>query len=502
LNFFGLLQKENPMRKATLALTLVLVAACSTNPATGKREFNIVSESQEIAIGRQSHDEIIRQFGVYTERPELNRLVERVGRELAATSDRPNLPWTFTLLDSPIVNAMALPGGYIYVTRGMMERINSEDELAGVIGHEIAHVTARHSAQQISRSQLAQFGMVLGAVVAGPEVLQQYGQLAELGIGLLFQRYSRQHETQADLLGTTYMARAQYHPVGAERMLMTLQRLDKNPAGGIDRYFMSHPDPRKRVQDVHQKVVELTGMASATNYEAPDRNEYVRMLDGVITGNSTQHLVVKNGVIYDRGHGLVINAPRGWIASTEPGVLFAMRPQGTNNANSSYFVAQEVNARELQGRDAQNAVRIRLEQMGLRYLGSREARMQTGERFAVDVWQGQTQGGVVGVETTQFPHGDHVAVFMFVSPSVSRTNSALGEILGQMSVNASRARSVDPPRIHIGTVHGGESWSDLARRATGNTRDAEKVANINGFDLNTTPPAGMTVKLPEEVVQD
>ena len=158
--------------------------------------------------------------------------------------------------------------------------------------------------------------------------------------------------------------------------------------------------------------------------------------------------------------------------------------------------------RELQGRDAQNAVRIRLEQMGLRYVGSREARMQSGERFAIDVWQGQTQGGAVGVETTQFPHGDHVAVFMFVSPSISRASSGLGTLLGQMSVNASRARSVDPPRINIGTVRSGESWADLARRATGNTRDAEAIANLNGFDLNTTPTAGMAVKLPEEVATD
>jgi predicted Zn-dependent protease len=486
------------MRKTTLALTLVLLAACSTNPATGKRMFNIVSEQQEIGIGQQSHQEIIKQYGVYDEKPELNRLVDRIGHQLAAASERPNLPWTFTLLDTPMVNAMALPGGYIYVTRGMIERINSEDELAGVIGHEIAHVTARHAAQQISRSQLAQFGLVLGAVVAGPEVLQQYGQLAQLGVGLLFQRYSRQHETQADLLGTGYMAEAHYNPIGAERMLMTLQRLDKNPAGGIDRYFMSHPDPAKRVRDVHQKVTELTGMASAGNYEAPDRDEYVRLLDGVITGNSTAHIVVKNNTIYDRGHGLVINVPTGWTASSEPGVLFSMAPQGRNN--SSYFVAQEINARELQGRDAQNAVRIRLEQMGLQYLGSREARMQSGERFAVDVWQGQTQSGVVGVETTQFPHGDHVAVLMYVSPSLNRNASALGTILGQMSVNASRTRSVDPPRIHIATVRSGETWADLARRATGNARDAEAVANLNGYDLNSTPPAGLSVKLPEEVV--
>jgi predicted Zn-dependent protease len=489
------------MRKATLLLTVVLLTACSTNPATGQRQFNIVSESQEISIGRESHGEIIRQFGVYNEKPELNRLVERVGRELATKSERPHLPWTFTVLDSPMINAMALPGGYIYITRGMLERINSEDELAGVLGHEIAHVTARHSAQQISRSQLAQFGMLLGAVVAGPEVLQQYGQLAELGIGLLFQRYSRAHETQADLLGTGYMAEARYNPVGAERMLLTLQRLDKNPGSGLDRYFMSHPDPGKRVADVRQKITELGGMASGANFEAPDRNEFVRLLDGAITGNSTEKMVVKNGVIYDRDHGLVINTPRGWVASTEPGVLFAMRPAGRSDG-SSYFVAQEVEARQLQGRNAQEAVRIRFEQMGLQYGGSREARMQSGERFAVDVWQGRTQQGVVGVETTQFVHGDHVAVLMFVSPNVGRNASPMAEVLSQMQVNHQRARSVDPPRMNLGTVRNGESWTDLARRATGNANDAEAIANINGFDLRTNPPSGMLVKLPEEVVRD
>ncbi|HYH07928.1 MAG TPA: M48 family metalloprotease [Thermoanaerobaculia bacterium] len=490
------------MRKASLLLTIVLLAACSTNPATGKREFNIVSESQEISIGQSSHQQIIQQFGVYDEKPELTRMVERVGRSIAAASERPNLPWTFTVLDSPIVNAMALPGGYIYITRGMLERINSEDELAGVLGHEVAHVTARHSAQQISRSQLAQLGMVLGAVIAGPEALQQYGQLAELGIGLLFQRYSRAHETQADLLGTGYMAAARYNPVGSERMLMTLQRLDKSPSGGLDRYFMSHPDPAKRVRDVRQKITEMGGMMSAagTPPPQPDRQAYVRLLEGAVTGNSTEHMVIRNGTIYDRGHGLVINAPRGWQASAEPGTLFAMRPSGTNA--QSYFVAQEVDARELQGRDVQNAVRIRLEQMGLKYVGSREARMGSGERFAVDVWQGQTQGGVVGVETTQFAHGDHAAVFMFVSPSISRTGSPLGEVLSQMRVDRAAVSRVDPPRMRIGTVRSGESWSELARRATGNAGDAEVVANINGFDLQTAPPAGMTVKLPEEVVRD
>ena len=491
------------MRKTFLVIVLTLsTVACSTNPATGKKQFNIVSESQEISIGQQSHQEIIRQFGVYDEKPELNRLVERVGQRLAAASERPHLPWHFTVLDSPMVNAMALPGGYIYITRGMLENINSEDELAGVLGHEIAHVTARHSAQQISRSQLAQFGMVLGAVVAGPQITQQFGQLAEIGIGLLFQRYSRGHETEADLLGTGYLAETNFNPTGAERMLMTLQRLDKNPASGIDRYFLSHPDPAKRVRDVRAKVAELsgTGMLSAAANEPPNRNEYIRLLDGMITANATENLVIKDGFVYDRAHGMAIRVPQGWEATSAPGVLFAMTPRG-RNANAQ-FIAQEIDTNQLQGRDVQEAIRMRLQQMGLQYAGSRQAAMSSGERFPIDVWQGQTQSGVVGVETTQFQHGDHVAVFMFVSPNVTERNSPLSTVMQSIERNPARVRSVQPPRLRVGEVRRGESWADVARRATGNTNDAEEVANMNGYDLQTAPPAGLAVKLPEDVVDD
>ncbi len=488
------------MRAHRLALPLILVVVigCSTNPATGKREFNIVSEQQEIEMGRQSHEQVIRQFGVYDEKPELTRLVEDIGRRIAATSDRPNLPWHFTLLDSPMVNAMALPGGYIYVTRGMLERINSEDELAGVIGHEIAHVTARHAAQRISRAQLAQFGMVLGAVVAGPAAAQQYGQLAELGVGLLFQRYSRAQETQADLIGTEYMAEARYNPIGAERMLMTLDRLDKGETSSIDRYFMSHPDPGKRVRDVRSKIAKLEpGVVAAAG--EPDRSRFVRMLDGVITGNSTENIVIRDGTVYDRGHGMIVRAPSGWKPAAEPGTLFTMEPAGRATMQ---LVAQEVDAQQLQGRNAQEAVRLRLQQMGLQHAGTREARTTTGERFPIDVWVGQTQGGQVGVETTQFPHGDHVAVFMFLAPNLSRTQSPLGDVLERASFDRARARAADPARIKIGTVRSGESWADLARRATGNTKDAKEVANINGFDAGTRPSSGILVKLPEEVVRE
>jgi predicted Zn-dependent protease len=460
-----------------------------------------VSESQEIAIGRESHDQVIRQFGVYDEKPELNRLVDEVGHRLAASSDRPNLPWHFTIIDTPMVNAMALPGGYVYITRGMMERINSRDELAGVLGHEITHVTARHAAQQMSRAQLAQLGMVLGSVIAGPAATQAYGQLAELGVGLLFLRYGRAQETQADLVGTEYTTRAGFNPIGVERMLVGLQRLDKTPAKGLEQYFVSHPDPAKRVRDVRGKLKDIAAKNPAVLSTEPRRDEYLRMTENMMTGDSTQRVVIRGNTIYDRGHGMILQAPAGWTATVADGALFAMKPRGKQTNQSLAFIAQEVDTKQLQGYDVQSAMRNQFQQMGLQYAGSRPTTMASGQGFTIDVWAGQTDYGTVGVETTQFPHGDHVAVFMFLAPSLSRSQSPLGDVLSRAVIDRDAARRAQPARIRVVTSRG-ENWSELARQATGNPNDAETVANMNGFDVRDTPRAGTLVKLPGEIVKE
>ncbi len=487
------------MRRALIP-ALFLLAACATNPVTHKRMFNIVSEGQEIQIGQQSHEEVLRQYGVYNEKPELNRLVDSIGHRIAAISDRPNLPWHFTVIDTPMVNAMALPGGYIYVTRGMLERINSEDELAGVLGHEITHVTARHAAQQISRAQLAQLGMALGSVLAGPQAAQTYGQLAELGLNLLFQRYSRGQESQADIVGTSYATRASFNPLGMERMLVSLQRLDKHPASGIERYFQSHPDPAKRVRDVRGEIQKIAAKNPAAVAVAPKREPYVRLTDAMMTGNSTERVVIRQGTIYDRDHGMILRAPAGWTPTVSEGALFSMVPRGRNQ--NLAFIAQEIENRQLQGNNAQSAMRNQFQQMGLQFAGSRQTTTETGQQFVIDAWSGQTESGPVGVETTQFPHGDHVAVFMFLTPSLSRYQSPLSDILHSAAIDLARARSADPARIRVSSVPGGESWSDLARRATRNPADAEVIANMNGFDVKEPPRAGMSVKLPEEIIPE
>jgi predicted Zn-dependent protease len=486
-------------RRIFAAIALLLAAAaCATNPVSGRREFNIVSEQQEIALGTQAHQQVLQQFGVYDEKPELNQLVNRIGQRVAAVSDRSGLKWTFTLLDAPMVNAMALPGGYVYVTRGILERMNSEDELAGVIAHEVAHVAARHSAQQISQTQLAQLGLVIGSIAAGPRATQAYGGLAQLGLGLLFQRYSRQQETESDLLGTAYMTEAGYNPEGAAEMLVALDRLDKDGPSGIERYFMDHPDPVKRVADVRKQIATMRASSSAIGQQPLERTAFVRRLDGIVTGNSTLRTVIRANAVYDRTNGIIMPVPSGWEAAAQPGTIFVMT---SKDAKGAGLIVQEVPLAQISGTSLSDAVRRNLSEKGLRYLGSRNASTRTGERFTVDVWTGQTQQGSVGVESTQVTAGNQAIIMMFVAPGASGDKSPLSNAIASMRVDRAEAKKAEPPRMRVSTLRGGDSWSAVASKATGNPNDAEAVAAINGFDVRTPLPQGTLVKLPQQIAE-
>jgi len=182
---------------------------CVRNPVTGRRQIVLVSETQEIAMGRESDPQVRQEYGI-AEGAALQNYVETVGRKLVQVSHRPNLEWHFAVVDSPVVNAFAIPGGYVYVTRGLLAYLTNEAELAGVMGHEVGHVTARHSVRQITREQLAQIGLGVGGALS--PVLGQFGNVAQSGLGLVFLRFSRDDEREADQLGIEYAARAAYDP--------------------------------------------------------------------------------------------------------------------------------------------------------------------------------------------------------------------------------------------------------------------------------------------------
>lgn len=190
-------------------VAVLLAVACAVNPVSGKKELMLFSEQQEIAMGQETDQAIRQQYGIYPDK-ELNEYVDRIGQGMVPNSHRPKLKHHFAVLDTPVVNAFAAPGGYIYVTRGILALMNSEAELAAVLGHEMGHVAARHSMAQMSGQMLAQIGLVVGSIVS--KDIRKFAGLASIATQLLFLKFSRSDEYQADALGIRYARAAQYSP--------------------------------------------------------------------------------------------------------------------------------------------------------------------------------------------------------------------------------------------------------------------------------------------------
>ncbi len=290
---------------ATLAWSLV--AGCAMNPATGQKEFNLVSESQEVALGIQAAQQVAVQMGTYQDTV-WQPYVSTLGLQLAAKSERPQLPWQFTVVDDPQVNAFALPGGFIYITRGILANMNSEAELAGVLGHEIGHVTARHSATQMSRAQLAQLGLGLGAVLR-PD-LDQYIGAVGVGLQLLFLKYTRDDESQADMLGFRYSVRSGYDPHAMLDLFTMLQGVQL--ASGQERlpaWAVTHPYPENRLAQT-QRMLD----SAKVDYTALvwDREQYVRRLDGMVYGDDPRQGYFDGQAFYHPDLQFQVLFPAGW----------------------------------------------------------------------------------------------------------------------------------------------------------------------------------------------
>ena len=241
---------------ALAALLATLTLSCATNPVTGRRELTLVSTNQELAIGKDGYGAVVSEYGVYDD-PALQAYVDSVGHALAKVSHLPDLAWKFTVLDDPTVNAFAMPGGYIYITRGILAHLNSEAQLAGVLGHEIGHVTARHSARQITQQQLAALG--LGVASALSQTVQRYGQAAQSALGLLFLKYGRDDETEADQLGVDYATRAGWDPREIPATYAMLKRVSEKSGQRLPAFLSTHPDPGDR----EVRTAELARAAAA-----------------------------------------------------------------------------------------------------------------------------------------------------------------------------------------------------------------------------------------------
>jgi len=232
------------------ALLAWALPGCSTNPATGARQFNVLSESREVAIGEEAEPEFLETYGGPIPSKAINDYVSDIGRALVAQSERTELPWSFHAVDSAEVNAFALPGGKIFITRGLMALFESEAQLAGVLGHEVGHVTAQHQGQQMSQALVVQgalIGLGVAAEASDERWLEALGVGAGVGGAVYLLSYGRGQELEADRLGVRYMSRAGYHPE-AQVEVMRILAAQSEGRPQPPEMLSTHPLPGTRIE--------------------------------------------------------------------------------------------------------------------------------------------------------------------------------------------------------------------------------------------------------------
>ena len=488
------LRPSLPVPLAALAAALI-VAACATNPVTGGKDVVLMSEQQEIELGRREHQNVMRQFGRYDDEA-LQQYVNEIGQRVAKASHRPNLQYTFTVLDDDAVNAFALPGGFIYINRGIMKYLNSEAELAAVLGHEVGHVTARHSVRQQTGATAAGVGaMVVGILTGSPDL----AQAANMAGSALVVGYGRDMELEADRLGAEYLNRVGYEPeemIDVVRLLKNQEMFEVQMARQENRdpnvyhgVFSTHPDADTRLQEV-VKAARNTPNAE----DRPDnRDGYLTRIAGLPVGHSRAQGVVRGSRFYHGDLGVTLAFPSGWVVNNQPRSVLAHTP--AKDAMISVSAAappagvapREFLSRLLQG--ATTTSSAPLEVNGL-------------------------QGYTAAVRSTGLPWGNQgparVAVvyhnnlaFIFQGAPRQAAGFASFEPLFNSSVKTFRRlrdnefTQAEPNRIRIVEARPGTSIDALARKSPIEKYPAEQLRLLNDLYPDKQPVAGQKIKIVE-----
>ncbi|HET9439630.1 MAG TPA: M48 family metalloprotease [Longimicrobiales bacterium] len=467
------------MRKIYLLAATSLLAACATNPATGRREISLVSESQEIQMGQEAAQQVEQSLGLVKD-AELQAYVRRIGGELARQSERPQLPWRFGVIDDPTPNAFALPGGPVYITRGLMNLMSSEAELASVLGHEIGHITARHSAQMMTRAQLGQIGLI-AAVLVRPE-LAQFGDLLSGGMQLLFLKYGRDAERQADELGFKYALTENYDVSEMDDVFLSLQRLGEiEGRSGLPSWASTHPDPGERANTTRERVAALPAPAAprVTNEAA-----YMNQIDGLVYGDNPRQGFFRNGEFLHPDLRFRLGMPNGWKTQNMPSAVVAVSPQ--RDAVVQLQFAQGTPT---------DAARRFFSQQGMQQ-GQNSSASINGNPAYSSYFQAQTQQGVVAGLVTWVSHNSNTyQILSYTSGQQLRAyDNLFRSVAGSFAtLTDPSALNVRPNVVDIVQIPSAMTLTQFNQRYPSVIPIAE-LAIINQVEANATLPSRTRVK--------
>jgi predicted Zn-dependent protease len=473
-----------------LLATLLFTNSCSRNPVTGKRQVVFMSEEQELAMGKEADPQIIAEFGLYPDSL-LQRFINDKGKQMAAISHRPNLDYQFRIVDSDVLNAFAVPGGYVYFTRGIMAHFNNEAEFAGVLGHEIGHITARHSVTQQRNQMLGQLGIIAG-VVLSPD-FGRFAETASQGLGLLFLKFGRDAERESDKLGVEYSTKIGYDAQQMAHFFNTLERKsEESGAAELPGFLSTHPNPGDRNVTVSKLAAEWKQQTNLTNAQI-NRNEYLRKIEGLIYGEDPKQGFLENNVFYHPELKFQFPVPAGWSYKNSPQAV-QMAPKD-GQALMMLTLAP--------GKSLEEAAQAVLQRYSLQAIQTRQITvngLQAIEMIADQVPQQQQQQQQAQVRTLSYliSYGENIYHLIGVSPlQTFQNNSSFFANTMQnfrQITDASKLRK-KADRIRLKTVKTNTTLSQLLRDNNVPAARLEEHAILNGMKLTDTVSQGMLVKV-------
>lgn len=472
-----------------LAFSLYL-GGCAVNPVTGEQDLVLMSEEQELSLGRSTHGEILQQYGEYEDKA-LADYVQKIGDRVARGSHRPDLIYRFTVLDTPQVNAFALPGGYIYVTRGILSYLNSEDDLAAVLGHEIGHVTARHAVRQHTTSTLTG---ITGAILASQSGIQGAGDIANLLGTALVRGYGREHELEADRLGAEYLARTGYDPEAMLNVVRVLKnqetfetelaRLEKREPRIYHGLFSTHPDNDQRLKSVIRASKKIRPDRTKTK---AGKDRYLDVIDGMTFGSSTSEGVVRGQQFFHQDLDFTLTFPKGWRIKNKPDRVVV-----TSKANDGLMV---LTVHERNRRISPKAFMEK--RLGLDRHRSGEDFEHLGLKGYTAIAQTDTQYGKRQARVVVFYHGKRAFVIAGVARNPDKPYQYDSLFLQTSQsfrpLKESEKDQGEARRLVVKTYQG-QSYSELAKQSGLNNLAESQIRLLNGHYPSGKPAPGSRFK--------
>ena len=468
-------------KTSLIILSIVLIAwliSCAVNPVTGKREFMLLTEGDEAQLGKNTDAQVVEMYGIFEDQ-KIGNYINGLGQPMAKLSHRSNLNWQFKVLDSPVINAFAVPGGFIYVTRGILAYLNSEAELAGVLGHEIGHVTARHSAKQYSKATVAQLGLAVGSELS--ETFRNYAGIAQFGVGMMFLKFSRDNERQADALGVEYSTKSGFDSDHMANFFGTLDRLHPSFGGSLPDWFSTHPNPPDRIKAIKRDAQKWKTQLNKSSYRV-NKNGYLQKLNGMIYGEDPRQGYVEANVFYHPQMKFQFPVPASWqvqifTEKQDAVIIFSLGKGSTPKAAADEFIAGTKAVVK-----SSNQIRVN----GL-----------SAQQVISDV-PGKQQGAVIPVISTFIQMGSNIFVFHGFSGQV-QFNTYLPVFKNTMNkfkkLTDRRKINVKPAKLVIKKTTKRQTLRQALSGYRVPSDKLEEMAILNGRQLNDNIPANTQVKI-------